>query len=295
MIAIGGYNESGIQIWDAKTGKLLSTIKVNTTVWSLTWTSDKKKLIAGLSSGSIRIFDTATWQQIADLEGHTSVVYSITLFSNDRLLASTSWDRTARLWNLDTNLQVGSPLQHDTDVECAAFSADGKLLSTACDENAYVWDIRDILKTAGLEDLLSVPDAQKSELKKKVCIISWLFENPKTRLCPTCTRHCQVLMLRDVHPSVQLPVKCQQAFSITCKAVILHPLLAVSSLIPLYVVVAAAVLLHYPGDRVHSRSSLTFLNSSAIHNTLMNQSNLNSAQGPVPPLVAVLLLSKFLH
>ncbi|KAG2101366.1 WD40-repeat-containing domain protein [Suillus discolor] len=186
MIATGGCDESGIQIWDAKTGELLSTIELDQSVWSLTWTSDEKKFIAGVED-SIKIFDTTTWQQIAVLEGHTNVVYSLTLFPNDRLLASTSWDKTARLWNLETNLQIGPSLQHKTDVTCAAFSADGKLLSTAGwqDKNAHTWDIQDILKTAGLEDLLSVPDvspnltptrylipngyqAQKSELKKKL-------------------------------------------------------------------------------------------------------------------------------
>ncbi|KAG1901931.1 WD40-repeat-containing domain protein [Suillus fuscotomentosus] len=187
MIATGGftYNENGIKIRDAKTGELLSTIKLDRTVWSLSWTSEKK-LIAGLNDGSIKIFDTATWQQIAVLEGHTDVVSSLTLFPNDRLLASASWDGTARLWNLDTNLQIGPPLQHKNDVTCAAFSTDGKLLSTAGwqDEIAYIWDIQAILKTAGLENLLSIPDvsanltptrhlipngyqAQKSELKNK--------------------------------------------------------------------------------------------------------------------------------
>ncbi|KAG2101352.1 WD40-repeat-containing domain protein [Suillus discolor] len=174
MIATGGFNENGFKIWDAKKGELLymSTIKFDP-VWSLTWTSDEKKLIAGCGNGPIAIFDTATWQQIAVLEGHIDVVYSLTLFPNDRLLASTSWDHTARLWNLDTNLQIGPPLQHKNDVTCAAFSADGKLLSTAGwnDKNAYVWDIQAVLKTAGLENLLSIPDAQKSELKNNVCII----------------------------------------------------------------------------------------------------------------------------
>jgi WD40 repeat protein len=157
MIATGGYKKYGIQIWDAKTGELLSTI-THRSVWSLAWTSDEKKLIAGLFDSSIRILDTATWQQIAVLQGHTNSVCSLTLFQNDRLLASSSWDKTARLWNLDTSLQVGPPLQLEKRVECAAFSADGKLLSTACDDNnAYVWDIQAILNTAGLVgDLLNV-------------------------------------------------------------------------------------------------------------------------------------------
>jgi WD40 repeat protein len=150
MIATGGWTKSGIKIWDAKSGKPLSKIKLDFFVTRLAWTSDKK-LIAG-SFGLIRIFDTATWQQIAVLEGHTNVIFSFAL--NDRLLASASWDGTVRLWNLDTNLQVGPPLQHKDWVFCAAFSADGKLLSTACkDKNAYVWDIQAFLNTAGLEDL----------------------------------------------------------------------------------------------------------------------------------------------
>lgn len=76
------------------------------------------------------------------------------------------------------------------------FSTDGNLLSSACaDENTYVWDIYAILKAAGLEDLLFIPDVstnltrtryylipndrqtQNSELSKKVCIILWLFGN----------------------------------------------------------------------------------------------------------------------
>jgi WD40 repeat protein len=155
LIATGGLR---IAVWDAKTGKRISKIELELAVYSLAWTSDEKKLIAG-SWGSIRIFNTATWQQIAVLDGHPGTagrdIKCLTLFSNDRLLASTSSDKKARLWDLDTNLQVGPPLQHEHEVQCAAFSADGKLLSTGCFDKVYVWDIQAILKAAGLEDLLS--------------------------------------------------------------------------------------------------------------------------------------------
>jgi len=157
-IATGGGYDHALKIWDANTGALLSTIKHDYPVYSLAWTSDQKKLISG-SYRSIRIFDTATWQQIAILEGHTGSVFSLSLSQNNCLLASASYDETARLWNLDTNVPVGPPLQHQDQVHSAAISAYGKLLVTGCcDKNAHVWDIHTTLKDAGLGGLLSILD-----------------------------------------------------------------------------------------------------------------------------------------
>jgi WD40 repeat protein len=158
-IATGGGDDSGARIWDAKTGELLSTVLKQASVVSLAWTSDQTKLIF-TSDTSIRIFNTATWQQIAILQGHTDTfrskgfVCSLSLFQNDRLLASASSDHTARLWYLHTHLAVGPPLQHQAAVESAAISADGKQLITGCaDHNAYVWDIHTTIKDAGLVDV----------------------------------------------------------------------------------------------------------------------------------------------
>ena len=167
-IATGGVNdnEAALKIWDAKTGNLLSTVEhggESYQVSSLAWTSDQKNLITG-SYCSIRIFDTATWQQIATLEGHTDHVYALSLFQNDRLLTSGSHDGTTLLWNLDTNLPVGPPLRHQAFVFIAAISADGKLLVTGCGDNdVCVWDIHDILEDTGLQDILSIPDVSMNQ------------------------------------------------------------------------------------------------------------------------------------
>ncbi|KIK45777.1 hypothetical protein CY34DRAFT_496524 [Suillus luteus UH-Slu-Lm8-n1] len=154
--ATGGDKDNAVKIWDAKTGKRLTTLKHDVMVCSLAWTSDGKKLISG-SYELIRIFDTATWKQIAFLEGHAHLIHAISLSPNNRLLASASFDSTACLWNLDTNLQVGPPLQHEGFLASVCLSRDGQVLVTACEHNAYAWDVHNILKfEAGFEDLLTI-------------------------------------------------------------------------------------------------------------------------------------------
>ncbi|KAG1895487.1 uncharacterized protein F5891DRAFT_669043 [Suillus fuscotomentosus] len=89
------------------------------------------------------------------LDGHTWGVGSIAISPNGRILASASCDGTARLWSLNNNQPVGSPLQHPNWVTSVSFSADGKLLATGCvNNNAYTWDVGGILKEAGLSELL---------------------------------------------------------------------------------------------------------------------------------------------
>ncbi|KAG2079250.1 WD40 repeat-like protein [Suillus decipiens] len=164
-IATGGYNDTGVKLWDSKTGKLISIHSHTWPVHCLTWTSDGKKIISA-SYDLIIVFDTTTLQHITTLRGHNHLIRSITLSPDNRLLASASWDKTACLWNLDTNFSLVPliPLiQHGSFVECAAFSADGKLLITSCeDSNVYVRDIQEILKLAG-NSLSDTNDGLKME------------------------------------------------------------------------------------------------------------------------------------
>jgi WD40 repeat protein len=150
-------NECSIQIWDAKTGKLVATLKGHTKqVGCLAWTKDGKTLISGSWDHSIRTWNTTKWEQVAILDEHTSLVLALAISPNDRILASTSSDNTTRLWNLDNGKLISSPLQHAGPVICVSFSAGGKLLATGCyDNNAYLWDVAAIIKEAELDELLS--------------------------------------------------------------------------------------------------------------------------------------------
>lgn len=174
-IATGGAHEGGVRIWNSKTGNLLfkecdaadtGRVVLQETVVTrgLAWVSDGKKLI-GASNSSILIWDTAAWKPIAHLRSCYRDVRAISLSPNDRILASGTDDCTARLWNLDTNLQIGLPLRHEHYVACIALSGDGKVLVTACEDgNVYVWDMYAVLEEAGLDsDLLSIPNVASED------------------------------------------------------------------------------------------------------------------------------------
>ncbi|KIK38237.1 hypothetical protein CY34DRAFT_809581 [Suillus luteus UH-Slu-Lm8-n1] len=161
MFATAGFDESNLQrikIWDAKTRDLVASVNGHTNwVWCLTWSPDGKTLVSGSADFSIRTWNTETWKQLAVLDGDTSAsaVIAIAISQNGRILASASLDNTARLWNLKNSQPISSPLHHAHFVTSVSFSADGKLLSTGCDDgNAYTWDVSAILKEAGLDELL---------------------------------------------------------------------------------------------------------------------------------------------
>ncbi|MFE9020538.1 AAA family ATPase [Streptomyces sp. NPDC007808] len=82
------------------------------------------------------------------LRGHSGAVYLTTFSPNGRLLATASYDRTVRLWNVadpGRPKALGHPLTgHRSWVSSAVFSPDGRVLASASDDGTVrLWDVAD--------------------------------------------------------------------------------------------------------------------------------------------------------
>lgn len=100
------------------------------------------------SSADTRLLSTEHQALNTPMFGHTGAVY-LTSFSPDgNLLATASYDRTARLWDVRDRSHprpLGAPLTgHSSWVSTAVFSPGGRTLATAGDDGrVLLWDVTD--------------------------------------------------------------------------------------------------------------------------------------------------------
>ncbi|KAL3138072.1 hypothetical protein ABBQ38_005303 [Trebouxia sp. C0009 RCD-2024] len=99
-----------------------------------------------ICAGSLDTFQVYVWSvrtgRLLDvLAGHEGPVAGLAFSPTQSLLASASWDKTVRTWDVFSGKGGVEALQHSHDVLALAYRPDGKLLASATlDGQIYLWD-----------------------------------------------------------------------------------------------------------------------------------------------------------
>jgi WD40 repeat protein len=89
---------------------------------------------------TVRVWDTATGQELFVLSGHGEVVKALAFSPDGETLASGSEDKTVNLWRVSDGTKVRTLAGHTGGVGAVAFSPDGKMLASGGDETIRFWD-----------------------------------------------------------------------------------------------------------------------------------------------------------
>jgi len=85
---------------------------------------------------------TLATQKMQTFTGHTDKLSFIDFLPNEKLIISYSWDKTAKIWDLQGGLQMS--LEGTSEVASYSLSNNGQLLTYYQDGTAKIWDISTI-------------------------------------------------------------------------------------------------------------------------------------------------------
>jgi periodic tryptophan protein 2 len=115
-----------------------------------------------LDSFDIHIWSVQTGQLLDRLAGHEGPVMSLAFAPDGSTLASGSWDRTVRLWNIFARTQTSEPLQLMADVLCVAVRPDSKQIAvTTLDGQLTFWSVSDASQESGVDGRRDVSGGRK--------------------------------------------------------------------------------------------------------------------------------------
>ena len=76
------------------------------------------------------------------LEGHTGGVNAVALTADGKRAVSASWDKTLKVWDLESGRELRTLEGHTDGVNAVALTADGKrAVSASWDKTLKVWDL----------------------------------------------------------------------------------------------------------------------------------------------------------
>lgn len=157
---ISGSGDNTVRVWDTHTGVEQKVLKAHKgLVHSLLFLPGGRLLTASVDN-SARVW-SEDGKELKKLDRHKGRITAVVVEPAARALASSSWDNTVRVWDLDSGAELKVLEGHTNWVTSLAVTSDGHtLISGSRDNTLRFWKLRPIL-LAGL----SASYASKDDLR----------------------------------------------------------------------------------------------------------------------------------
>lgn len=131
-----GYR-NGVLILQLKNDRFeqYQELKLNGVITSITFSKDSVCIICGSHSGRIMILklENTKYKLIYDNPHHADVIYTIAFSDDNRFLATSSWDKTVKIWTIDRDqLKLFQIIENTTPNKCVTFSDNGNNIIFCC-------------------------------------------------------------------------------------------------------------------------------------------------------------------
>ena len=140
---VSGDADGMVKVWDLERGPVPIKLRVKETI-SLDFSPDGSRLVStnrdGRSNSTIRLWDTATWQEIFAIKGDRIVFRSVR-FSPDGKQIALSDQHQVKICDASTGSELMTLEGHSLVVEAIAYSPDGsRIASASLDKTVKLWD-----------------------------------------------------------------------------------------------------------------------------------------------------------
>ena len=113
--------------------------------YAVTFSPDGSRLLVGGFGGLIRVYDTTSWQEVAQYVHHDKSTNHIAFAPDGQTFAVSSSDRTITIWKSNTDEPTAILNGHRNTVMGLSWSPDGKrLVSGATDNTIRIWNLDDV-------------------------------------------------------------------------------------------------------------------------------------------------------